>query len=76
MRSWPDVSTGRRTRPSFWTSLQDAVDEIEGGEVALPLAGIADALGAWAETDPLTRVLPASAPTRSLSLRGQGTTPY
>ncbi len=45
MRSWPDVSTGRRTRPSFWTSLQDAVDEIEGGEVALPLAGIEGALG-------------------------------
>ena len=50
MRSWPDVSTGRRTRPSFWTSLQDAVDEIEGGEVALPLAGIAGALGEWVPT--------------------------
>ncbi len=53
MRSWPDVSTGRRTRPSFWTTLQDAVDEIEGGEVSLPLAGIAGALEGYG---PLTNM--------------------
>lgn len=36
MRTWPDVSTGKRTRPSFWTSIQNAVDEIDERLILIP----------------------------------------
>ena len=39
MRSWPDVSTGRRTRPSFWTTLQAEADAAHGWNGILVVSG-------------------------------------
>lgn len=46
MRSWPTITTGTRTRPSFWTTLQDAIDEIDPSvsSSANARAGIVSAL--------------------------------
>lgn len=53
MRSWPTIATGRRIRPSWFTGLQEAIDEIDTRN-ANAGAGICNVLDYEAEGDGVT----------------------